>query len=215
MRPLFPRWSDSALWTALALGGGALLGLPVAILIWVRTPYVTGMLQPVEQPVQFDHRHHVLDDGIDCFYCHWLAAEAPTAGIPPTETCMGCHAQIWSGSPLLEPVRRSWFGAEPIRWRRVHALPDFVFFDHAVHVRNGIGCSSCHGAVETMPLVYAVHPLTMQWCLDCHRDPAPHLRPPERATDIGWTPPGDPAEQQALAQRLRVNPPTHCTGCHR
>ncbi len=212
MRPLFPRWSNSALWAALALAGGVLLGIPVAWLIWVRTPYVTGVFQPAEQPVQFDHRHHVLDDGIDCLYCHWLADEAPTAGIPPTELCMGCHAQIWRNSPLLEPVRQSWFTGKPIVWQRVHDMPDFVFFDHAAHVRRGVGCASCHGAVEEMALVHAERPMTMAFCLDCHRNPAQHLRPLERTTDPHWAADG---QGEARAAALRIDPPLHCSGCHR
>ncbi|WP_373047317.1 cytochrome c3 family protein [Vulgatibacter sp.] len=216
MRALFPRWSNSALPAVLILGAVGLLGVPIALMTWVRTPYSTDRLAPVEQPVQFDHRHHVIDDGIDCLYCHYTAGEAATASVPPTELCMNCHAQIWNESPLLEPVRRSMFTGRPIPWKRVHDLPDFVFFHHAVHVRKGVGCSSCHGQVETMPVVYAVESMSMGWCLDCHRRPEKHLRPPERVTDIAWRPPPDQeAQGRLLAERLQVAPPTHCTGCHR
>lgn len=215
MRPLFPRWSNSVLWLSLTLLGVGLIGTPLALIVWVRTPYVTGRLNPPSQPVQFDHRHHVLDDGIDCLYCHYLAVESPFAGVPPTETCLGCHGQIWNESPLLEPVRRSWDRGEPIAWNRVHRLPEFVYFHHAAHVNRGIGCISCHGHVEEMARVYAVAPLTMQWCLDCHRDPVPHLRPPEKATDFDWDPPDRLAIARELNERLQIDPPTHCTGCHR
>jgi hypothetical protein len=194
MDPLFPPWSNSVLWLALGLGAAALVGLPALAMVWVRTPYQTGMLDPPEQPVEFDHRHHVTDDGIDCRYCHLQVEKGAMAGIPPTEVCMNCHAQIWSRSERLEPVRRSWETGEPIPWRRVHRLADFVYFDHSVHVNGGVGCPSCHGRVDRMARVYAVAPLTMGWCLDCHRDPGPHLQPPR--DDV---PPA----------------PTNCTACHR
>lgn len=216
MPALFPRWSNSALWGALILGVAGLAVLLLAPMIWVRTPYDTHRLHPLDQPVLFDHRHHVLDDGIDCLYCHYTAAVSRTASVPPTELCMNCHGQIWPDSPLLEPLRRSWFTGRPIPWRRVHRLPDFVYFSHAPHVNAGVGCSSCHGQVETMALVFAESPMQMGWCLDCHRNPVPHLRPLDRITDVNWRPPPDQAVQGLLLQReLQVAPPTNCTGCHR
>jgi len=216
MRPLFPRWSDSALAAALILGGSAVLGAPIALMILVRTPWVTETREPPGQPVQFDHRHHVLDAGIDCLYCHWMADDGPVAGVPPTELCMGCHGQIWNDSPLLAPVRESFFSGDPIPWQRVHALPDFVYFHHGAHVRRGVGCSSCHGHVERMARVHAVATLQMGWCLDCHRAPEMHLRPPEEVTAIDWTPPPDQAARgAALREALGIDPPTHCSACHR
>ncbi len=176
MAALFRPWTN----TALKLGAGSLvLGATAAVaapMIYVRTPYNTGELAPVDQPVVFDHRHHVRDDRIDCVYCHPGAEVSESAGVPATDVCMGCHGQVWSESPLLEPVRRSYFAGKPIPWNRVHKLPDFVFFDHAVHVRRGVGCAMCHGRVDLMPVVFKVHPLTMSWCLDCHRDPPRYLR---------------------------------------
>lgn len=216
MRALFPRWADSALLAAAILGGSVVVGLPVGSLIGVRTPWVDGRLLEFDQPVLFDHRHHVLDDGIGCLYCHPGAAEGALAGVPPTELCMGCHGQIWSDSPLLVPVRRSRFDGLPIRWRRVHDLPDFVAFHHAAHVRRGIGCSSCHGRVEEMAQVRAVASLRMGWCLDCHRRPEPHLREPAEVAEPAWEPPPDQLERgRAIAARLGIDPPTHCTACHR
>ena len=183
---------------------------------WVRTPFATGQYRPLEQPVPFDHRHHVRDDAIDCRYCHDLVERSPYAGVPPSERCMNCHAQIWNDSALLDPVRRSFFEDRPIAWRRVHRLPDFVFFDHAAHVSHGVGCEECHGRVDRMARVYQVAPLTMRWCLDCHRDPAPHLRPPELVTAMGWTPPGDArAIGEEIARRYAVRSLTSCTTCHR
>lgn len=212
----FPRWSDSVLRVALIGLALVVVGVPSLSMAWMRSPLHTDTDKPLEQPVEFDHRHHVRDDGIDCGYCHHDAFRAPTAGVPATELCMGCHGQIWSQSPLLEPVRQSYFSDQPIRWRRVHDLPDFVFFDHSAHVRRGVGCESCHGRVDTMGRVYAVAPLTMKWCLDCHRDPIAHLRPPEAATVMGWTPPEpQPSYGRRLAAELAIRAPTHCTGCHR
>jgi hypothetical protein len=169
MGQLFSERSDAWLrLTLLGLGVGAVSAL-VAPMIYVRTPYWTGTQFEVEQPVEFDHRHHVRDDGIDCRYCHDGVERSRSAGIPPTETCTGCHAQIWRTSALLEPVRQSFLEDRPIPWKRVHRLPDFVYFDHSAHVLNGVACASCHGAVEDMPRVRQVSDLSMKFCLDCHR----------------------------------------------
>lgn len=202
----------------LAVGAFTIVGVPAALLIWVRTPYVTGALDPPDQPVAFDHRHHVRDDGIGCLYCHHDAERSAYAGVPPTELCMGCHGQIWSESPLLEPVRRSFASGLPIPWRRVHVLPDFVFFDHRIHVHRGVGCVSCHGEVDRMARVYQTVPLTMAWCLECHRKPERFLQPPETVADPTWRAPTGEARLalgRELRERLDVNPPTTCSACHR
>ena len=167
----------------------------------------------LDQPVQFDHRHHVRDDGIDCRHCHFDAWRSPTAGVPGTALCMNCHRQVLVDSPLLAPVRRSVATGEPLRWRRVHDLPDFVFFDHRAHVRRGVGCETCHGRVDRMAQVHTVASLGMAWCLDCHRDPVPHLRPLDRITEMGRPP--SRAEGRVIADALDVHPPTHCSTCHR
>jgi len=192
------------------------LGVPAAAMAWMRSPLQTDVGQPLEQPVEFDHRHHVRDDGIECRFCHYDAERSPNAGVPETSVCMGCHAQIWTDSPLLERVRASYFEKKPIAWRRVHDLPDFVFFDHSIHVRRGVGCESCHGRVDQMSRVYLAQPMQMQWCLECHRNPARHLRPPEFAGVMGYTP-GEPQSVagERLVRELGVSPPVHCTGCHR
>jgi hypothetical protein len=216
MPALYPVWMDHAVRAVLVCAGTSLLALPTLLVLSVRTPYGTGQFRAVDQPVQFDHRHHVNDDGIGCAYCHEGALRGPYAGIPPTERCMGCHAQIWPDSPLLRPVRESAFTGRPIAWNRVHRLPDFVFFNHAAHVNRGVGCVTCHGRVDLMPQVYPVAPLTMGWCLDCHRDPAPHLRPLERVMDASWEPPGSArAAGEQVRRALDVAPPATCTGCHR
>lgn len=196
----------------LALLGGSIVVVPAALMIWVRTPYALGQYVPVEQPVPFDHRHHVADDGIDCRYCHRLAERSRTAGYPDSEVCMNCHSQIWPASPLLAPVRRSFASDMPIAWRRVHWLPDFVFFDHASHVNAAIGCETCHGRVDRMARVEQVAPLTMQWCVDCHRDPTSALRPRADVTVLGWQP-ASAHEQRDLARDVR--PGTSCSTCHR
>src|SRR5687768_5680633 len=166
---LFSERSTTLFRLVLALIAVAAIGTPALLMAYQRTPLGTDRTIPVQQPVEFDHRHHVDDDGITCLYCHYEAERSPHAGVPPASLCMGCHAQVWSSSPLLEKVRRSYYGGTPIAWRRVYDLPDFVYFDHSAHVSNGVACSSCHGGVETMGRVFRVEPLTMGWCLDCHR----------------------------------------------
>jgi hypothetical protein len=217
MRPLFQPSSDTLLRISLLAGASIAVAVPTAMMLWVRTPYVTRQDDPVDQPVAFDHRHHVRDDGIDCLYCHYEATRSPYAGVPPTAVCMNCHAQVWQESRRLELVRASWFDDRPIRWRRVHQLPGFVYFDHSAHVSHGVGCVECHGRVDTMGRVYAVAPLTMQWCLDCHRDPDPHLRPQREITDMEWQPARPRREIGAeIHDRLHVAPPVEsCSGCHR
>jgi hypothetical protein len=216
MRPLFPPWSDALFRLCIAIAAAAACAIPIGAILWVRTPYVTGQYAPVEQPIQFDHRHHVRDDGIDCLYCHYEAARSKYAGVPPTQVCMNCHGQIWQESQRLAPVRASWFGDEPLRWRRVHQLPQFVYFDHSAHVTHGVGCVECHGRVDLMAEVSAVAPLTMRWCLDCHRDPDPHLRPAGEITNMEWIPESSPrATGAAIRRQLNVDPPVTCTACHR
>lgn len=206
--------------TKFAIGVGVLIFAILAAvggpMLFVRTPFYTRAGYPVYQPVQFDHRHHVADDGIDCRYCHQTVETSSTAGFPSVGTCMNCHAQIWNKSPLLAPVRDAYFAGLPIRWERVHRLPDFVYFDHAIHVAKGVGCPECHGRVDRMPLVMQTTSMTMGFCLSCHRDPAPRLRPREAVFDPTWKPPED---RRALGLRLvrayDVHARTSCTTCHR
>ena len=190
----------------------------VAYAVW-RSPYVTGQGVTREQPVPFSHAHHVGGLGLDCRYCHTSVEKAAFAGIPPTDTCMSCHSQIWTNAPMLAPVRTSLAEGRSLRWRRVHTLPGYVYFNHAVHVAKGVGCTTCHGEIQTMKLVRQAAPLTMGWCLDCHRDPAPNLRAREAVFDTAWT---APADQAALgAQRLKeyhIRSPerlSECSLCHR
>lgn len=183
-----------------------------------RSPYVTDQNLVKDQPIPFSHEHHVGRVGLDCRYCHTSVESASFAGLPPTETCMTCHSQLFTNSAMLAPVRESLAKGTPIRWKRVHNLPDYVYFDHSVHVHNGIGCSTCHGAVETMPLIRQVEPLTMGWCLDCHRDPTPYLRPPDKIFDQTWRAPDNQAEQgrTLLAHYgIKLDHLTDCSRCHR
>jgi hypothetical protein len=216
MRPLFPPSAN----TLLPLGAALVCALPVGAvafaMAWVRSPYVTGQYDPVDQPVQFDHRHHARDDGIACEYCHTTARRSPYAGVPATAVCMDCHGQVWPDSPALAPVRRAALTGAPIAWRRVHRLPDFVYFDHAAHVTRGVGCVSCHGRVDRMARVFQAAPLTMRWCLDCHRDPDAHLRPLDQVTEMDWRPSGPAREVgRKVREALGVRSLTNCTTCHR
>lgn len=194
----------------------AIVGIPIFLMIWERTPYVSGQENPYVQPVKFDHRHHVRDNGIDCLYCHGDAERSAYAGVPATALCMNCHSQVWAHSPELASVRASYFEGTSLRWQRVDRLPKYVFFNHSIHLSKGVGCVSCHGRIDLMGQVYAVAPLTMQWCLDCHRHPEQHLRPLDRITDLEWKPDRPQLEVgRELKERLSVNPSTDCTGCHR
>jgi hypothetical protein len=175
--------------------------------------------EPVEQPIPFSHQHHVRDDGIDCRYCHVAVETSAFAGLPPVDTCMTCHSQLYVGAPMLEPLRRASAGEQTLRWNRVHDLPDFVYFDHSIHVAKGVGCSTCHGPVDRMPLTRRVASLYMEWCLECHRAPERYLRPRERVFDMDWRAPDDQLAQGRLLARqyhLRTTRElTDCSTCHR
>jgi hypothetical protein len=165
---------------------GGVLWLTTTI---VRSSYRTETFQAIDQPVQFSHEHHVAGLGIDCRYCHTTVENAASAGMPPTKTCMTCHSQIWTNAPILEPVRQSWREDKPLRWNRVHDLPDFSQFNHGIHVQKGVGCYECHGRVDRMPLMWKENTLQMEWCLDCHRAPEKHLRPRDQVFTMGpWEP---------------------------
>jgi hypothetical protein len=157
--------------------------------------YGINLRAPLDQPVPFSHKHHVGDDGIDCRYCHTSVDKGSFAGVPPTQTCMTCHSQIWTDSPLLEPIRESFRTGRSVQWARVHDLPDFAYFNHSIHIKKGVGCVTCHGRVDQMPLTYKQNTLAMSWCIDCHRRPQRYLRPKERVFDMRWKP--ERAEEKA------------------
>lgn len=216
MAALFGPQADT--WFRVAIAGlvGAPALLVAGLMLIARSPLATEEGEMYEQPIQFDHRHHVSDDGIDCRYCHDTVERGAFAGIPDTAKCLNCHSQIWNETDFLAPVRNSFFTGAPIPWQRVHRLPDYVYFNHSIHVHKGIGCVSCHGRVDLMPQVQRSAPLTMQWCLDCHRAPLPHLRPQSEITNLAWRPKEDPVELgQRLAREYDIHTRTSCTTCHR
>ncbi len=197
--------------TLLVVGG--LLGLIMAI---GQSSYVTRAQEYIEQPIQFSHLHHAGDDGIDCRYCHTSVETAAFAGIPPTKTCMNCHSQIWSTAPILEPVRASFREDQPLRWIRVHDLPDFVYFNHSIHVKKGMGCETCHGRVDEMPLMLQENSLQMDWCLTCHRNPEQFVRPRTEVFTMGYSPPVPQSEiGPRLVKEYGIQSLTSCSVCHR
>jgi hypothetical protein len=197
----------------LALLVGGLVALAYGL---QNSSYVTRAFVEREQPIQFSHERHVAGNGIDCRYCHTSVETSAFAGIPPTKTCMNCHSQVFANSPYLEPVRSSFRTGESIKWTRVHDLPDFVYFNHSIHVAKGIGCSTCHGRVDRMPLMVQVQSLNMQWCVDCHRAPEKYVRPREAVYQMDYQ---APADQAALGRKLvdeyRIRKLIGCSTCHR
>jgi hypothetical protein len=201
-----------------SLFGGAVLlvALVVGLAAINESPYITEVGVARTQPIPFSHKHHVGDNGIDCRYCHTSVEDSSFAGIPPTTTCMNCHTQIWADSAMLAPVRESFRTGLPIQWTRVHNLPGFVYFDHSIHVHKGIGCSTCHGRVDQMPLMWRENTLYMDWCLDCHREPERFVRPREHVFSMDYVP---PADQLAIGRKLvkdyNIEKLTSCSTCHR
>lgn len=214
--------------TWLRLVNGGLVLLVVALLLFLvligsgtlESTYSTGVAWVTSQPVQFSHKHHAGELGIDCRYCHTGVETSADAGLPPTHICMTCHSQIWTDAPELEPVRQSFATGKPIAWNRVAQLPDFVFFNHSIHVNRGVPCVTCHGRVDQMPLLSQAEPFQMQWCLSCHRDPAPHLRPPAMVTQMDWSGWTDDASRRFGPQAMQAhaidpNLLDKCGVCHR
>jgi hypothetical protein len=196
-----------------AVLGGA--GLTFAIWYY-GSPWNTQVGFAPVQPVPYSHKLHAGELGIDCRYCHANVERSQEAMIPATQTCMGCHAAIKTDSRRLDNVRESWASGKPIEWTRVHKIPEHAYFDHSVHLAAGVGCASCHGRVDQMEVVRQNQPLSMSWCLDCHRDPGPNRRPVSEVTNMKWTPPRDVGALAAQLERDRpVKPPTDCSGCHR
>lgn len=193
-----------------------LAGLVFGLATINRSPWVTRQGIAREQPVQFSHMHHAGELGIDCRYCHTTVERLAYAGMPPTQTCMNCHSQIWRDSPTLEPVRASWQSGESLEWTRVYDLPGYVYFNHSIHVAKGVGCSTCHGDVTEMNVLWQAPTLHMEWCLDCHRQPERYVRPREHVFDMSWE---SPADQLDLGLQLLVDydvrPRTDCSACHR
>jgi hypothetical protein len=196
-----------------------LAGLAWVLAQFFRSSYVTNVNVAIVQPVQFSHEHHVGGLGIDCRYCHVSVEQSAFADIPPTHTCMTCHSQIWADSPALAPIRESFTTGMPVQWNRVNDLPDFAYFNHEIHVAKGIGCETCHGRLDRMPLTWKEETLYMEWCLECHRHPEQYIRPREQVYVMGWNPPEDQSSLgRNLVQEYGIAQPGQlddCTVCHR
>jgi menaquinone reductase, multiheme cytochrome c subunit len=214
MKPfVFPRWANKTVHVA-----GAVLGIaPLYLtgLIWYgASPKTLDVGYAPVQPIPYSHALHAGELGLDCRYCHSTVEEAGHAAVPPTETCMNCHSRVRTKSDKLEPLRESWAKGNAVEWTKVHDLPDYVYFNHSAHVTRGVGCVSCHGRIDQMPVVYQHEPLSMGWCLDCHRAPEKHLRPIEEVTNMAWHP-SSPAQGETLRKEHNINPSTDCSTCHR
>jgi hypothetical protein len=214
---VFPRGSNAVAGAVLVLLVVGIVGLGLVAGVLSRSGYATTQNRALEQPVPFSHKHHVGGLGLDCGYCHTSVDKSQFAGIPPTHTCMTCHSQLWTNADMLAPVRQSLKEDKPLVWQRVHDLADYVYFNHSVHVTNGVGCESCHGRVDEMPLMQQKKSLTMSFCTSCHRDPAPHLRPSDTITTMGWTRGPDTPSGHELMKQYGIDPQglTDCGTCHR
>jgi len=216
MAQIFHRSTNTI--SRVSIFGGLALVIALTLLVagLYRSAYVSEIGVARAQPVPFSHKHHVADDGIDCRYCHTSVETSSFAGIPSTKICMNCHTQIWPDSPALAPVRESFRTGQSIQWTRVHNLPGFVYFDHSIHLHKGIGCATCHGRLDEMPLTWRVNTLYMDWCLECHRAPEQFVRPRDQIFNMEYQP---PADQLALGRQLvkeyNVRPLTGCSTCHR
>jgi hypothetical protein len=216
MPQIFDRSANTLAKLSLAVGLLAAVGAISLLIVFGRSSYMTGANEFIEQPLEFSHAHHVGDYGIDCRYCHTSVETSSFAGIPPTQTCMHCHSQLRVDSPILEPVRASLREDRSLHWTRVHDLPDFVYFNHSIHVKKGVGCETCHGRVDQMPSMYQESSLQMEWCLECHRAPERFVRPREEVFTMGYRP---PVAQTVLGPQLvreyAIESLTTCSTCHR
>jgi hypothetical protein len=219
MSQLFPKSANAAARSSLFGVLTLVLFLGWVVFTLMRSSWVTRQNEFVEQPIQFSHAHHVGGMGFDCRYCHTSVEKAAFAGIPPTKTCMNCHSQVWANAPILEPVRASFRNNTPLTWIRVNDLPDFVYFNHQIHVKQGVGCATCHGPIDKMPLTYQAVSLQMEWCLECHRAPEKFLRPRTEVFNMAYEAPANQLEVGlALKKEYKVATPEHltsCSVCHR
>ncbi len=218
MPQVFHRSSNTLARLSIVTGAALLVSSVLIASNLSRSPYVTKEGAPVDQPVPFSHKHHVKELGIDCRYCHNTVDKSAVASVPPTHTCMSCHSQVWTNSPLLEPIRQSYLNGTPVKWNKVYDLPDFVYFNHSIHIQKGIGCDTCHGPVHEMNITYKAQPLSMSWCLECHRQPEKFIRPKEEVFNYEYK---QPANQMELGEKLvkeygiRKEQLTDCWICHR
>ncbi|MCG3138019.1 MAG: hypothetical protein HJJLKODD_01875 [Phycisphaerae bacterium] len=211
---VFPKWTNSIKYLLLP---GLLIGplYVVALVAYGASPKTTDVGYMPTQPVPYSHALHAGQLGLDCRYCHSTVEQTAAAGLPPTQTCMNCHTGILNSSAKLQVVRQSHSDGMPVEWLKVHDLPDYVYFNHSAHVRRGVGCVSCHGRIDKMEVVYQDQPLSMGWCLDCHRAPEKHLRPLDRITDMNWKASDPVVEGRRLVEQMNIKPSTDCSTCHR
>ena len=216
MPQLFPKSANAVARASLGIGVALAAGTLLLVLNWNRMPWANNQGVAREQPVPFSHLHHVGGIGLDCRYCHTAVETSAVAGIPPTKTCMNCHTQILNDSPTLEPVRASFREDRSIEWVRVHDLPEFAYFNHSAHVNKGVGCSTCHGRVDKMPLMWQESSLQMEWCLECHRAPERFVRPKEEVFNVAYQPPANQLELgRELVKKYGIQTRTSCSTCHR
>lgn len=222
MAQVFSRNANNYVKISFVAGGVITLALGGIIVLLYLSPAVTTAGINLDQPVPFSHSRHVAGNGIDCRYCHTTVEKSGFAGIPPTETCMTCHSQVLADAPMLAPVRESWKTGKPLEWTRVYDVPDFVYFDHSIHVAKGIGCTTCHGDIAKMELTHKAQPLRMSWCLDCHDSPEDFVRPKDKVFDPYWPTKADADfDQKVDGPRLveeygiRTGQLTDCSICHR
>lgn len=216
MSQIFPKWANR-LPKRLLIGNIILLNAIIFGVWYFFSPrYLNVGYEPI-QPVPYSHAIHAGKLGIDCRYCHTSVERSAHANIPPTQTCMNCHSHVLTKDPRLALVHSSYKTGKPIPWIRVHQLPGYVYFNHSAHINAGIGCQTCHGRIDKMTIVHQVEPLNMDWCLNCHRNPAPYLRPVADVTKMGWKDPGNNPEAygKKLMIARNIHPPTYCDGCHR
>lgn len=214
MAQIFPRWTNQVPKIAPVVLGVVLISVTFTIWYWFSPKHLNVGYAP-EQPVPYSHKLHAGQLGLDCRYCHNNVERSAHAGVPPTQTCMNCHANVKKDSPLLQPVRDSWETGNPVPWLRIHKIADYAYFDHSAHITRGVGCVSCHGRVDQMIVVRQQEPLNMEWCLNCHRNPAPALRPLDKITDMDWK--ADASWQKTAQEKAsKLQPPVvNCAGCHR
>jgi len=212
---IFPEWTNR-LPILLVTAKGCLVGVIIFGVWYFGSPAYTDVGYRPVQPIPFSHKMHVDSLEIDCRYCHSQVESSPHANVPPTQTCMNCHRMIKADSEKLVPLQQSWTSGRPIAWTRVHKLPDYAYFNHSAHLSAGIGCNSCHGDIAEMEVVTLAEPLSMSWCLDCHRDPGPHLRRHDKLTNTAWLAPEDQAAFATIEiEQKKIDPPVDCSGCHR
>jgi hypothetical protein len=217
MPQVFHRSANNISRVSIFVVGLALAAIIAAAYVIDRGSFNTDVAVAKDQPIPFSHKHHVTDNGMDCRYCHTSVETSSYAGIPATEVCMGCHSQIWSNATMLEPLRESFRTGQSIAWTRVHDLPEFVFFNHSIHLKKGIGCATCHGRVDQMPLMMKANTLNMNWCVECHRNPEKYIRPREEVFNMAYQAPDDQLSRLGpeLVKKYRVQKLDDCWTCHR